>query len=320
VNGSVGDVIQFLQQPQTNFDAWRIIDRVTEIFERRTGLHDLFYGMATTADRSAEATATRKEQMQLRPDDMSSQVEAWQTRVAVKERIAAKTYIGGNDVRQMLGDTGAWLWDTLVVPQPLDVALRGSDVTIEAGSSRKPNKARDIENLQQVVPVLMPLLTQFVQATGEFSQINELLRLIFESIDMDGSGLFLAKPQPDPAQQQQMQADQAAQQQAMQMEQQAKAADVQAKQVESQLRVQRAQLEHALRMQQMNAEAQAKQQDAQVDAQKAQVRMAEMASEAEFKQMEMQQRLASLLAEAQIRRQQQEQAMVNQQPMGGQAL
>lgn len=307
IRSNINEAVQFLQGPQVNYDVWRMIDRVIELFEQRTGLTDMLQGMVKTQDRSAEATATRREQMNLRPDDMSAKVEAWMTRVASSERIAVKTYVTGQSLRRLLGDYGSWLWDKLMEPLELEDVLRDVDVTIEAGSARKPNKQREVANLEQVTPLLMPVLQNYMQVTTDTKPVMWLISRVADALELDLAGLQLGQmvpPPPPPQVQQQQQAEQQAAQQQQQMEMAAKQADVQAKQTVAAQKIQQAQVEHAMKMRELEADAQKNQMDAMLEQQESQSRMSERAMEARIKQEEMMQRLAMLAAEAQMKREQ----------------
>lgn len=314
VTQNVTQAIQFLQNPPANFDIWQMIDRMIHLFEQRTGLTDMLQGMTKTQDRSAEATATRREQMNLRPDDMSAKVEAWMTRVAGAERIAVKSYMTGNDVRRLLGAYGAWVFDKLITSQELEDVLRDVDVTIAAGSARKPNKQREIQNLEKLVPVLMPTIQAYMQTTTDTKPFMWLMGRIADAQEFDLHGLQLgpmAPPPPPPQVQQQQQMEQQAAQQAQQMEMQAKQADVQAKQALASQKIQQTQLEHALRLREMEADAQKDQLDSLLDQQEAKTRMEQTRLEAHVKQQEMMQKLQVMAAEAQMKREQ----MMNPAPM-----
>ncbi len=302
----VRDLMQYLQTPQVNFDVWRMLDRVSEQMEERTGINDLMHGKMTTQDRSAEATATRREQMQLRPDDMAATVESWMTGVAGSERLALKTYVTGQSLVRLLQPYGAWVWDKLITPQDLEEFLREMDVTIEAGSTRKPNKAREVANLQEITPLLMPVLQNYMQATTDTRPIMWLINHVADAMELDMAGLQLGPavpPPPPPQVQQQQQAGQQAEQQKMQMEMQAKQADTQAKSMQAAQKMQQSQLEHALKMREMQADAQVQQIKSQLERREAETRMATQAMEAQVKREEMMQRLAMLAAEADAKRQ-----------------
>ncbi len=298
VNKNINEVIQVWQNRDVQFDVWRIIDSVMEQIERRTGLTDLVYGISQTQDRSAQASQSKNQQAQIRPDDMAGQVEKWQQQVAAAERLTLHTYVTGEDLQPLLGDYGASLWDQLVKSRPVEWILREVDVTVEAGTTRKPNKAREVANLEQMVPVLMPVLQGYAQATTDTKPVNELIDRMFKSLEMDGSGLHLGPLQPPQPPPEMM----AQQQQAEGQQQQMEVNRMQAEQASEQMQLQAATAEHQMKMQLMGAK---QQQDAQ-----------ELQNDQAKSQMEMQLAVLKMqLEEEQIRMQQSAQQAMTQQSL-----
>ena len=66
--------------PQINGDIWKMIEAVENNFDKRVGLTELMYGeQGSTQIRSAQEAHLRNQNMNVRPDDMRKQVEAWMT-------------------------------------------------------------------------------------------------------------------------------------------------------------------------------------------------------------------------------------------------
>ncbi len=79
-----------MQHPEVNGDIWKLISAVEEMFDKRVGLNELMYGEeGSTQIRSAQEASIRNQNMSVRPDDMSKQVEQWMSEVAAKEAICA---------------------------------------------------------------------------------------------------------------------------------------------------------------------------------------------------------------------------------------
>ncbi len=104
--------------------------------------------------------------------------------------------------------------------------VRELRATVVANSARKPDKQRDVENVNQGMQLWLPMLQQYFFGTGDPRQVNTLMQMWGSAIDQDVSGLLMQppQPQPDPMAQQmaQMQFEQmmnevASQQQQMQM-------------------------------------------------------------------------------------------------------
>ena len=265
VHSDINRVVQFLQQPQTNFDVWKIIDSVLDLFEKRTGLNELVYGNQKTQDRSALATQTKREQISIRPDHMAQEVERWMTRIARLEKLCVRQFVKAKDVWPLFGQTGAYLWQRFIDSQPVEIILRDVDVTIQAGQVRKPNKARDAQNVQTILPILAPELSKHADMTFDTRPLNALIARLGDAIDMDMRGLFMGPRQPQPPQPPPPEIQQQ-QQQMAQMQMQAQQMDIQSKIIKSRLDAQKAQLQ----MQALQQKAIAEQRKAQVDIAKTQ--------------------------------------------------
>jgi hypothetical protein len=300
VSRNINEVIQVWQNRNVQFDVWRIIEEVMEQIEKRTGLTDLVYGISKTQDRSAQATSSKAEQSQIRPDDMAGQVEKWQQKVAAAERLTLHTYVTGYDLMPLLGEYGASVWDQLIKSQPIEFILREAAVTIEAGTTRKPNKAREVANLEQIVPSLLPVLQGYAQATTNTEPLNELIDRMFNSLEMDGSGLKmgpLQPPPPPPEQQQQMQQEQ-------QQGQQQEVDRMQAERASEQMQMQAAQMEHQFKMQIMGKEVEQKQMELQFDQQAAQLDMNVEMMKAQLAERELRNQFSRMQAEEQMQQRQ----------------
>ena len=284
VHQDIKRVVSFLQQPQANYDIWRILEQVMHLFERRTGLTELLSGMTTTQSRSAEDSATKKEQMSIRPDHMSGKVENWMSEVAKMEKFCARWFVEPRDVVQLFGNSGAQLWHRLITSQPAEAVLRELDATVEANSARKPNKMRETQNIQQAMQVIFPILEKHADVTTDTEPLNKLLEIWGKATDFEVDGLLAPqrlpmqfqpwfKEQQQQEQQQQQQGEQQAQQAEQQAQQQAQQQEQQLEQAKLQL--QQMQVQGKMQAEQMKAQVDmAKgQQDAQIQASKAQQEM-----------------------------------------------
>jgi hypothetical protein len=191
-------VISFLQHPPLNTDLWTILDRVALAFDKRVGLSELMYGYNPGAtSRTAEDAAMKREALSVRPDDMATSVEEWQTEVAKKENICTQLFIGANDVKPVIGEVGSLLWGQLIMARPIEDVLRETDVSIEAGSARKPNKDRDVANAAQALQYFLPVLMQYSMQSGDVNPVNAIIEQWGDANDMDMTG-FLLQPPPPP--------------------------------------------------------------------------------------------------------------------------
>jgi len=200
IHQDINKVISYLGQPDIKADMWHILDYLFGLFDKRVGLADLLYGMTgPSMDRTATGVRTKDEKLSIRPDHMATKVEEWLTEASQLEKLFA--YFGGiegQDVKALLGDAGAYLWDQHFANADKDVIIGETDCTIEVGSARKPNKQRDQSNMQQIYPALSQQLDKYADMTTDSGPLNELNRLFGESIEQDMSGLQMGPRQPPP--------------------------------------------------------------------------------------------------------------------------
>lgn len=201
IQGDINKVITILQQPQTNLDVWKILDAVMGLFDKRVGLTDLVYGLPAggVQSRTAEDAATKRQQMSIRPDYMADRVEDWQTDAARMELLVAATFLEPQDIQPILGRTGAYLWQQLVMSQPIDEICRELHVQVAAGSARKPNKDRDAANLSQIMQNVGPVLQGYAATTTNTTPYNNLVKRLGDVIDQDLTDLMMgpwAMPMP----------------------------------------------------------------------------------------------------------------------------
>ena len=202
IQQDINKLISYLNTPDVKFDMWKILDQLFMLFDKRVGLADLLYGMASGAiSRTATDVRTKDEKLSIRPDHMATKVEEWLTEASALEKLFA--YFGGisgQDVQPLLGDVGAYLWDQHFANADLEVILGETDCTIEVGSARKPNKQRDLANLQQIYPAMAQQLDKHADMTTDTGPLNHLNALFGEALEQDMSGLQMGPRVPPPPQ------------------------------------------------------------------------------------------------------------------------
>jgi hypothetical protein len=225
---SVNDLIQVIRLPEIGFDLFRMINMVSAMFDKRTGLSELLYGMnpGGAASRTAADINVKSEAASVRPEYMSQQVEDWQSEVANLERIAAGWAINGDDIQPLVGEYGAAMWDELVVNSDPEIFVREMRCTVESNSIRKPNKIRDNENIQRISQFLFPELSKHADITGDTEPLNNFIEDIGSAMDQDTTRWAIPSRQQEPSEEEQ-QAQMQAQQQAQQIEQAMSQAQIQ---------------------------------------------------------------------------------------------
>lgn len=187
--GGINNLIQVLQMPEMGFDLFRMINMVSAMFDKRTGLSELLYGMnpGGAASRTAADINVKSEMASVRPEYMSQQVEDWQTEVANLERIAAGWNVRGEDIKPLVGSVGSQFWDQLISNEDPEVFVREMRCTVESNSIRKPNKVRDNENINRISQFLFPELSKHADITGDTQPLNNFIEDLGAATEQDTS-------------------------------------------------------------------------------------------------------------------------------------
>lgn len=197
-HGTISEIVQFLQHPPMNQDIFTILQMIEQKFDERTGLTEIMYGQSGRQYRSAAEAEIKKEQSNIRPDDMANRVEDWQTKIARMEAVSSRWHLKGQDVMPFLGKPGAALWQMLVADAPPQAVMYDLQYRVEAGSIRKPNRSRDAENFNAVLQNLLPLFQQVMTITGNVDPINAILAGWAKTMDMDPALIALPPLMPPP--------------------------------------------------------------------------------------------------------------------------
>lgn len=212
----LSEALDFMKLPPMNHEAWKLVEVVSSQFDRRVGLTELLYGLnpGGVQIRTAEDAANKNNMVSIRPDYMAAQVEDWMTDAAEAERMCANVFVKASDLDSLFGPVEQMLWDRHISNADPEYIFRGMRATVAANSTRKPDKTRDIQNMNQALQVIMPLMQAHMMATGDVSGVNGLLAKWGQTIDQDMSGLFIPPfvPQAGQADQAAMEAQQLQQQ------------------------------------------------------------------------------------------------------------
>lgn len=299
IQQSIDRVVSFLNQPPLSMDAWKILEEMMQVFDRRTGISEILAGLNAggVQSRSAEDVRVKNNNASIRPEYMAGKVEAGMRQCARLEKFAARWHVTANDVQPLFGNAGAYLWQQLIEHEDPELVVHEQDVTIEAGSGRRPNKDRDADNMNRLMPVLLPVFEKYASDTSDTGPLNTLISEFGQAIDQDLSNVTLGQwhrpppPPPDPQQQQQQAAQAQLQMQLMQArvadtnaQAQHRAAQAQVDLAGSQHDVVAQQTQAAMEQRQMAVEQQKTQSDAALANQQAQVKLQ---SDAALQQMEL---------------------------------
>lgn len=198
LGSNINQMVQFLQHPPFHGDIWRVVEAVMESFDKRVGLTELMYGQSATQLRSASEAQVKADQLRVRPDDMANCVEDAMSKLSTKEAIAARWHLVSKDVEPAMGKVGAMLWEKVVMSATPDEVVHQYEYRIESGSARKPNRERDVANMQTAMQTLAPILVPYAQATGDVASLNNLMGDWAKVMDLDPERYLLHPPAPMP--------------------------------------------------------------------------------------------------------------------------
>lgn len=315
----IKQVMGFLEFPQLNKDVWTILEANAINFDKRVGLTELMYGMSANQMRSAQEAAVKEDRISVRPDYMANKVEDFLSMAARMEALATRWKVEADDVRPLMGDFGAGLWESHITSTPVEEVALELDYSVEAGSARKQNKESEISNVQELISVAGPVLTKYSEVSTDTGPINALLKQWGKAVgkpDMEQLQMGPMAPPPSDApspEQQKIELEKTKADMQIQTKQQ----EMEMKQQESQQQMAFEREKHQMEMQfereKFELEIAMKQQEAQIDAQVAQqqaatqiqVAQTQAASQMQIDQAKGQQQLqlgeqkADLQAEAQ---------------------
>lgn len=245
LNPAAGDdirkFISYIERPPLNFDIWRLVGELSTSFDKAVGLMDMQYGMnpGGKVTRTAADANLKGEAVSVRPEFMASRVEDWQTEVANIERIAAGYSVKGESLVPLLGKGCAALWTELITKADPSVYMREMRARIEANSTKRPNKSREVQNMQQMSSFLLPVAQWYAGTTGNTDPLNAIVKGIGDSIEQETEDWIFPpvqqqQPEISPEEQAAIQEAQEMQKEDMMLAQAKKAAEVQKMNLENQ--------------------------------------------------------------------------------------
>ena len=194
---SVQDIVSVFQLPEVSPEIWKILQAVSDMFDKRVGLTELVFGMTRNQFRSAAEAQVKSEQISVRPDDMANVLEDAMSLLARKEALAARWLLQPQDVAPVLGPLGAEVWSGQIQQMDVHAIAREFDYRIEAGSARKPNKAGRVEQMNMAVQTLGPILQGLIPM-GQVDPMNALLSDWCKALDLDPKPYMIPPPPPPP--------------------------------------------------------------------------------------------------------------------------
>jgi hypothetical protein len=295
------NLLKRVEFPELKRDLLLVVDQAETAFERAAGMGPEIYGSSPeTQDRSATATQARESRLSSRPNDFADCVENWNARIASKEALASRLYVGKEIVRNLFDEPPRQVLDPSVTPEALEIAqslgvsppttiiegpltqkwmeliaveldqaaIAATELTytVEAGSGRKKNQQKqeqDAKSLIEAIPNLMQVMQMCIQ-TQNMAPYNTMVLALSQLLDKSLDGMLMEQPpqqQPDPqAEQEAQMAQQEAQMKSQQIMQQ-----LQMAQEKHQMDMQAAQDKHGQEMSQNDERMAMEQQTAEMD-------------------------------------------------------
>lgn len=187
MQGNIDHLVKFLQHPEWNRNLYEMVAAIEAQLEIRLGMTPLVTGEQNKQMRTVREAAVRSAFARVRPDSMGDAVEEWQSEASRKEAFGARTTLRSNGVLgQLLGVEQAQLWDRYVAADP-EHAAREFEYRVEAGSARKPNKDREVDNASMMADRLLPIYSQ-VAATGYTKPFNFIVNQLDKAFQMGANG------------------------------------------------------------------------------------------------------------------------------------
>lgn len=191
----INDIISFMDPPAFHEALYNVTEKVSQEFDKRTGLTELVYGLSPTQSRSATDVQVRQGNSSVRIDDMRMKVEAFCEDVARNEAIAVRWMLTGADIAPIVGQLRAQLADQLLFNQPLDLVAREFSYRIAPGSTATRNKLLQQQNMQGALQAFLPVFSGLVQV-GQVGPLNSLIVEWGKSFDVPVDGMLVQPPMP----------------------------------------------------------------------------------------------------------------------------
>jgi hypothetical protein len=207
VNSAAGlpldQVVQFIRRPEVQGDLLGWIQYLDNQFKLTTGLDDTAYGVSQRQARVTADISLRQQASQVRPEKMAQDVATAVRNIGKKELWLSAQYMAGPELAGLLGDWGAMCWEQLVRSMPFDRMIQEVDVSVEATDMARPDRDRDIAQLEKIAPFWLPVLQQYAGQTGNTDPLNGFMQLYASAMQIRNIEPLLIgpwqPPQPDPA-------------------------------------------------------------------------------------------------------------------------
>lgn len=200
-NMPVSEVVNFVKRPDIGGDLLSWLQYLDNQFQMATGLDDIHYGISQKQVRVSSDIEARTAASNVRPEKMAKDVQQWVNQFSTHELWLAVQHVDPQGLDGLFGEWGVQGWAQFLQSLPFEELIREVQVFVEASDMRRPNREKDMADLERLLPFYLPILQQYGPMTGDSAPINALLARWFEAMGMrDVEELYLGdwRPAVDP--------------------------------------------------------------------------------------------------------------------------
>jgi len=226
----VADLLAYIQRPEVQGNLLEWVNYLDQQFQMATGLDDIHYGISAKQARVNSDVEAKQKAANVRPEKMAKDVHNFIVNIGTKETWLTTMYTNPQTLTPIIGPWGVMAWNSMVKPIPFETLVREMECWVDATDIQRPNREKDMADLEKLAPFLLQMLTNYAQMTGDEKPLNAFItRFGYAAQIRDIQDFFMGPwhPAPDPMAQQAQQAQMAADvqlTQAQAQEMQAKAA------------------------------------------------------------------------------------------------
>lgn len=205
--------LSFQELKQELFTSIRMAQQEVEQF---TGMTPLLSGAEDARQvRVAADIEARERHVSSRPQDYADAVEEWMGRNGRALGVASRLIVEPSVIARIAGEpepepgqmpdqgwgpvTMAWLQSGLSTDDPVEAAAE-LDYSVESGSGRRKNQAKNMNDMAQIMQSFGPMVVQMAQA-GNVAPWNAMATMLGEGLGRDMTDFLLSGPPPTPTSQ-----------------------------------------------------------------------------------------------------------------------
>lgn len=199
---SVGDIVAFMTRPEVQGNLLEWIQYLDNQFQMATGLDDIHYGLSQKQARVNSDVELKQKAANVRPEKMATDVHKFVVNCATKELWLSAQYISGRQLKTLIGEWGSLAWDSMVRSLPFEELCREMDVWIEASDMQRPNRDKDMADMEKIMPYLLPILKDYATITGDEKPLNAVTARLGDILKLQDIEDFMMgswQPAADPA-------------------------------------------------------------------------------------------------------------------------